>query len=95
MNITNRRMEPRETLNKGTVPAFITGLLSIFCPVFCILPIIGIIICRMSLIQCQMGRANGYRLAKAGLICSYIGLAIGIFSIIMLVIGLVFYATVT
>lgn len=95
MLLRNKSMEPTETVNKSTIVAFCIGLLSIIFPLLCILPTMGIIASRMALIQCQTGRSKGYMLAKAGLVCSGIGFILGIFSIIMLVIGLVFYMTVT
>ena len=95
MPLRNKSMEPTETVNKSTIVAFCIGLLSIIFPLLCILPTMGIIASRMALIQCQTGRSKGYMLAKAGLVCSGIGFILGIFSIIMLVIGFIFYATMT
>lgn len=95
MPLRNKSMEPTETVNKNTIAALCIGLLSIIFPLLCILPTMGIIASRLALIQCQTGRGKGHILAKAGLVCSGIEFILGILSIIMLVIGFIFYITVT
>lgn len=46
MPLHNKSIEPTETVNKSTIIAFCTGLLSIIFPLLCILPTMGIIASR-------------------------------------------------
>lgn len=81
-NMNNQAVQPRK--NGVAIAGFVVGLVSIFWNFYCVTGIVGLI---LSIIGMKKSKeiGSGKGLAIAGIICSIVGLVMGVIAIITII----------
>lgn len=87
-------MEENGQINTNAIVSLTMGILSLFFFPFIgwILGIVGLIYSNRSLREIEVTKEKGKNLAVAGKVCSIVGIALGLISIIIVIGGLVLFS---
>ncbi len=86
-------MADNSQVNTNAVISLTTGILSVvFFPIGWILGLVGLVYGNRSLLQIEETQEKGKNLAVAGRVCSIVGIALGLVSIIIVVGGFLLFS---